>query len=107
MTDNNKPQSTEDKNNKIWDFLIDCLYEGEVEVVFEKQDGTMRVMTCTLQQELIHYEFPEDKPRVEFTPTDHKSSDSVTVWDTESEGWRKLTKGKIDSVSLLGSDDDE
>lgn len=94
-------------DNEIWDFLVDALYEGPVEVLFEKADGTMREMICTLNPDLIDYDFAsnDQKPVEDQVPP--KERDILTVWDTENEGWRKLTKGKIDTVNALGEHEDD
>lgn len=97
-------QNETNSDDEIWNFLIECLYEGETRVLFEKADGTMREMICTLNEQLIDYEFGESKPLEAVTPIAERTS--LTVWDTENEGWRKLTKGKIDTVDSLVSDTD-
>jgi len=93
-----------DSDNKIWEFLIECLYEGSTRVLFEKADGTMRELVCTLNADLIDYEFAGTAPNDSTPPKDRNV---LTVWDSENEGWRKLTKGKIDTVDALGEHDDE
>lgn len=93
-------------DSQIWEFLIDCLYEGSTRVLFEKSDGTMREMICTLNDDLIDYEFAGAKV-YDANALPPKERTMVTVWDTENEGWRKLTKGKIDTVDALGEHDDE
>jgi len=83
-----------------WDFLLKRLSIGPTQVLFEKANGTMREMLCTTNQEYIDYEFKKSDGTK--TPTDN--SESVTVWDVESQGWRKLTKGKIRSVDSIDMD---
>lgn len=100
MTEENQVQT--DSNDEIWSFLIDSLYAGPTEVLFEKADGTMRQMECSLRKDLITYEFPEGKEAPsEAESVDKKTEESVTVWDLEAKGWRKLTRGKIDTVNQL------
>lgn len=93
-------------DDEIWGFLIDCLYEGSTRVLFEKANGTMREMICTLNDDLIDYEFAGATVS-DASALPPKERTMVTVWDTENEGWRKLTKGKIDTVDALGEHEDE
>lgn len=104
MTEVNQAQ-TEDQNidNQLWDFLNIEIKSNVLRVLFEKADGTMREMWCTLNPDLIDYQFKNlggDDPTIK----QQTSEDTLTVWDTENQGWRKLKKGKIHTVDVL---DDE
>jgi hypothetical protein len=61
------------------------------EVTFTKVDGYTRVMTCTLQSEVI----PEDK-NPKGTSTRKMSDETIAVYDTFIEDWRSF---RIDSVT--------
>lgn len=65
-------------------FIIDRMREGVVTVIFEKTDGTERVMKCTLKEELI----PEDKrPKGKR----EQNTDRVQpVFDVEVGEWRSF-----------------
>ncbi len=86
-----------DIEDVMWNELLKNLREGVVSVLFEKANGTMREMVCTLNPIFISYEFKEDQTDKE--PAD--TSESATVWDMEALGWRKLTKTKINTVTIM------
>lgn len=91
-----------DDDQELWSFLHECLNAGETLVLFEKANGTMREMVCTKRADLIDYEFKnkDDSPDVE--KPDPLTLNTVTVWDLENNGWRKLVKGKIETVKKNG-----
>ena len=74
--------------------LVESLKQGEVVVTFKKKDGSERVMKCTKSFNII----PEDKQPKTETNVEAKLdengnpiiSDLITVWDTESNGWRSF-----------------
>lgn len=74
--------------------LVESLKQGEVVVTFKKKDGSERIMKCTKSFNII----PEDKhpkteTNVEAKLDDNGNpiiSDLITVWDTESNGWRSF-----------------
>lgn len=102
----NENHSQTQSDDQIWHFLVDALVEGEVEVLFEKENGTMREMVCTLNKDFIDYEFKEGQQPDAANEIPAKDRDVLTVWDTENQGWRKLTKGRIETVNLLGESDE-
>jgi len=68
------------------------LRTGPCVVVFEKLNGDLRPMTCTLDSRYIT-EDPEDNYRS--TQKSAKSNDVVAVFDMENEQWRSF---RLDSV---------
>ena len=69
------------------------LKEGVVTVVFEKQDGTDRVMKCTLSEDII--------PALDTTAVKQKriqNPDVLAVWDIEANGWRSFRFDSIKSI---------
>ena len=59
--------------------------------LFQKADGSLREMTCTLQESIV----PEVKaPRV-------PSNTSMVVYDIEKEGWRTIIYEKIVDFKVL------
>lgn len=73
--------------------LVDILMKNVVSVAFEKKDGTIREMACTLNDELI----PTDAlPKGDSV---RKHSDSVlAVFDVEVGEWRSF---RIDSLKYV------
>ena len=79
------------------DWLKSLLHERVVKVTFTKKDGTERVLTCTLNSGLIPQKVTESEV-VEGKPERVKPTDSLAVYDVESNGWRSF---RWDSVRLV------
>lgn len=62
------------------------LRKGEAKVPYTKEDGTKRLVRCTLEEGVI----PETKHKKE--ASDH----FVTVWDLEQKAWRTMRTDRID-----------
>lgn len=78
------------RNDQIWQAdLISSLSQHECEVKFEKSDGSVRIMKCTLQSNLV----PE-------TNSPRKSSERITVFDTEAKGWRTIKFDRLISYTV-------
>ena len=78
--------------NDLRKFLLDVLKTNKVKVTFQKTDGSMRKMYCTLNESVIQsYEKKTDKTRKE-------SLDVLSVWDVEANGWRSF---RLDSVKKI------
>ena len=66
------------------------LTKGAVTVVFKKQDGTERMMNCTLSDDVV--------PLLDTTGVKQKrtpNADVLAVWDIDNNGWRSF---RYDSV---------
>jgi hypothetical protein len=68
----------------------DELRKGICEITFQKKNGDIREMVCTLSMNHI----PEDK-QPKGTGTEKPSKDAIAVWDVRKEDWRSF---RIDSV---------
>ena len=69
------------------------LRNGVCRVIFEKQDGTDRVMHCTLSEDYV--------PLLDtngVTSKRAKNPDVLVVWDTEANGWRSFRFDSVKSV---------
>lgn len=64
--------------------LMKFLHDGLVELDFKKNDGTVRTMRCTLNEEV----------RPEYQSTSGKSKtpnpDQIRVWDLDKQEWRSF-----------------
>lgn len=80
---------------KFRNWLVGMLQVSPVEVTFTKKDGSVRVMTCTLQPELLpKVEIKEDKvPK-------KKSDDVVAVYDLNAQGWRSFVLKNVTKVHM-------
>ena len=80
------------------------LRQGVCELVFTKNNGDERQMTCTLH--------PNFLPEIEESANpDKKSSndtdDTVTVWDVDADGWRRFRIDALTQFPLLVASGEE
>jgi len=79
-----------DDDSKDW--LCGLLKDGKVSVTFEKKDGTIREMNCTLSEQMIPVEkTPKGSGKV-------KSKEAIAVFDLDVSDWRSF---RFDSVKSL------
>lgn len=71
--------------------MIEELQTGTKVVTFTKVNGEQRVMTCTLDQNLI----PQDNRESVAKSPKPVNEEVLPVWDTTAQGWRSF---RIDSV---------
>lgn len=82
-------------------WLKSLLHTTIVEVKFEKVDGTIRDMKCTLRTDLLPPpEEVEENDDSEEKPKRKVSPDVLRVWDLEKEAWRSFRWDKIKSISF-------
>lgn len=76
-----------ERNDVKWQGkVVDYLTRYECQVQFEKTDGTIRNMKCTLQENVV--------PATKGTGK-AKSPTVLTVFDTEANGWRTIKFDKV------------
>ena len=81
----------EDVRKQIRSEMIKELQAGTKVVTFTKVNGEQRVMTCTLDQNLIPQDVRESVAKSPKTVNE----EVLPVWDTTAQGWRSF---RIDSV---------
>lgn len=85
-----------DKDKKQFrKWLGSHLAYGEVTVTFEKKDGTLRELRCTLK-DVPEYERKTDREVLRKT-----NEEVMSVFDLEKEEWRSF---RIDSVKQIAFD---
>ena len=94
---------TKDWTESDWDnfsnWLTGMLKINEsVTVTFTKQDGTERVMNCTLKPELLPV--VEVKPLAEGKQPRKESTTSIRVFDLEKKEWRSFTTKNVTKVEF-------
>jgi hypothetical protein len=84
--------------------LRECLKKGVVTVVFEKVNGDVRTMRCTLS-DLYIPQVPEEGPKMlsEYDgqvpkPTRQLNDDVQPVWDIDAQAWRSF---RYDSLTYI------
>lgn len=85
---------TKDKN-KFRKWLHSHLAYGPVTVVFEKKDGTLREMRCTLK------DVPDYERKTESETPRKKNNEVMSVFDMDKSEWRSF---RIDSVKEVKFD---
>lgn len=70
--------------------MIENLHRGVCQVLFEKKDGSMRTMNCTLNPDRL----PSRQVLTEVSPTP-PNPDTIRVFDTDLNEWRSF---RVDSV---------
>lgn len=81
--------------------LVDKLQLESVNLKFIKADGTERIMNCTQKMSLIPEEYHPKTNKVAQTDDNGNvlSSDNITVWDLDVQGWRMFNFNKLLSVN--------
>jgi hypothetical protein len=75
------------------DWLISLLRSGPVNVTFTKSDGTERLMTCSLREDLVQqYERKTDKVKT-------VNESILPVFDIQKQEWRSF---RWDSIKQVG-----
>jgi hypothetical protein len=77
--------------------LKETLENGIATVTFEKVDGTLREMRCTLQADML----PKQLLREEGDASHRTTPDTVlAVWDLDQGGWRSFRVDSVKNVVL-------
>jgi hypothetical protein len=86
--------ANEEEQALFRDWLVGLLRTGKVNVVFQKKDGEMRDMECTLREELL--------PKVEQgKKTDRKNIQSLPVFDINKNEWRAFRFDSIKQIKFV------
>lgn len=82
------------------EWLHGLLRAGVVTVEFIKSDGTLRVLRCTLQPELL-----PQQPLVEGDRKSRRESEAtLAVWDVEGSAWRSFRLDRVRRVTATLGD---
>jgi hypothetical protein len=77
------------------DFIKTLLHTQTIEVTFTKVDGSIRVMDCTLNPEVLpHVVVTEGSEKSQRK----KSDSSIAVFDTEANGWRSFVIRNVQAI---------
>jgi hypothetical protein len=76
------------------DMIKQRLGEEIVSLVYEKADGTERVIRCTRVPSLVvQYERKTDRPSRE------RPADLLSVWDVDKHEWRSMYENRIKGIA--------
>jgi WYL_2, Sm-like SH3 beta-barrel fold len=68
-------------------------------ITFNKADGTLREMVCTLMEDYL----PTPQPLDETPKLPRRESDNVlAVWDIDNKGWRSFRVDSIKEFEIIG-----
>ena len=99
----NLPTLNEEQLAKFREWLIGMLKMGPVTVTFNKKDGAERVMTCSLQPELLPpapvHESNTNNP-VDFPKSKKENLNTISVYDLNAQGWRSFIVKNVTNVTL-------
>lgn len=73
--------------------LRDLLAENVLRVTFDKKNGEKRVMTCTLKKDYL--------PEANGNSNYKEAMTSLSVWDTNANGWRAFCLDKIRDIEKV------
>ena len=76
--------------------LTTLLKDSIVMIDFEKKDGTLRTMRCTLQEQFLPTPVYKD---IETTKK-KENAEVLSVWDLDSNGWRSFRIESVKSVKV-------
>ncbi len=86
---------TEEGAELFFDRVREILRERELTITFTKKDGTERVMRCTLDPAKLPVQ--ENK---ETSTTRKINTETMSVFDTDAQGWRSFTKKSVKCVDF-------
>ena len=66
--------------------IIESLKNNICKIVFTKANGDERVMSCTLNEDIL----PEIVKEIEEKAPREKNKDALAVWDTDKGAWRSF-----------------
>jgi hypothetical protein len=86
--------ANEEEQGMFRDWLVGLLRTGNVTVTFQKKDGEMRDMLCTLREELL--------PKVEQgRKTDRQNINSLPVFDVNKNEWRAFRYDSVKQIKFV------
>ena len=77
--------------------LKEMLQNGIISIVFEKADGTIREMNCTLNPTEMPAQLLTEEQNAAKIRTEN--ADLLAVWDVDANGWRSFNISKVRSVN--------
>jgi hypothetical protein len=88
---------TDDEWTKLNVWLKGVLLQGPVVVKFTKLNGDERIMTCTLNPELLP---PVEIKEVTDKPERKKSDTSIAVYDLTAKAWRSFVTKSVKHIGF-------
>jgi len=89
---------TDSEWNKFTSWLNGMLKVTDMTITFTKKDGTVRIMKCTLNPDVLPV--VETKPLAEGKTPRKESTTSIRVFDLEKKEWRSFTTQSVTRVEF-------
>lgn len=95
------PKLTEEQKISLREILKTRLSHGVTDIVFEKADGTVRILKGTRDKDVISNLLSEEAYESYVNPAKPRKEavDMVPVFDTELSAWRGFTIEKLISIN--------
>lgn len=77
------------------------LREHIAEVIFDKVDGTRRLMRCTLKPSMLPEGVTSSTLDEEIGPGEDPHPNTLAVWDVDKNGWRSFRTDRVLSCQIL------
>jgi hypothetical protein len=85
-----------ERNNDDWRVRVEGLLKvGNGKFHFQKVDGSLRDMFCTLQPSVLPEDFNTEL-------TNQSKPGVLTIWDIENNGWRSMRYENVIQFKFLG-----
>ena len=79
--------------------VVELLHKQVVNVRFTKLNGEERLMSCTLQEDVLPQRKPAASDTQATTSEDDKPKTQQVVWDTKAEGFRTFIWDRVIDVN--------
>ena len=83
--------------------MLESLQSSVNMVTFTKKDGTIRDMKCTLVSSYLPVKEEVASNSTTKSPRTPSSTDSISVYDIENNGWRAFNLSNVISYSTIES----
>jgi hypothetical protein len=93
-------QSAEPERTAFRAFVKGLLQNGQVTLEFEKADGTIRAMVCTLNEEKGAKYIVNETKGEDSTPKKKPNDDVCVVWDCAQSAWRSFRWDRLKRIDF-------
>jgi hypothetical protein len=90
-------EASEPDRQKLQNWMYGMLNESTVQIEFTKADGSMRSMTCTLN-ETLGAKHVNKEPVNQSKTVDKK--ETCAVWDCNANGWRSFRWDRLQKIAV-------
>ena len=81
--------------------ILENLANSECEIIFQKKDGTPRVMKCTLNSQLVPNGVKSDVYK-SLLRSLKEENNVIPVWDMQKNSWRSFRSNSVEEIRTVG-----